>query len=262
MKKRVVVSLVVLFNLQLHAQQADSVLLKEVIIKASKIFGSKFDARNRTGSSYYISPEEIKKFGFTDVNRTLRNVPGVNVYEEDGFGLRPNISLRGTSPERSAKITLMEDGVLIAPAPYSAPSAYYFPTIARMEAVEVLKGSSQIQYGPYTTGGAINMLSKEVPDDFEASLRSRYGSFQSAQVHAVLGDSKTNFGYAVEFLNYNSNGFKELDGGGNTGFDKNDLMAKFRVNTNPDAKIGNAFELKFQYADEVSNETYLGLTEG
>ena len=70
MKKRVVVSLVVLFNLQLHAQQADSVLLKEVIIKASKIFGSKFDARNRTGSSYYISPEEIKKFGFTDVNRT------------------------------------------------------------------------------------------------------------------------------------------------------------------------------------------------
>ena len=242
-------------------QAMDSVRLNEVVISAKKIFGSKFEARNRTGSSYYISPEEIKKFNYTDVNRTLRSVPGVNVYEEDGFGLRPNISLRGTSPERSAKITLMEDGVLIAPAPYSAPSAYYFPTIARMQAVEILKGSSQIQYGPYTTGGAINMLSTEVPDTFSAVLNSSYGSFQSGRVHALLGDSKKNFGYAIEYLNYNSNGFKELDNGADTGFDKNDLMAKFRVNTNPEAKVGHEFELKFQYSDETSNETYLGLAQ-
>ena len=48
------------------------------------------------------------------MNNLLGQVPGVNVYQEDGFGLRPNISLRGTSPERSSKITIMEDGVLMA----------------------------------------------------------------------------------------------------------------------------------------------------
>ena len=155
----------------------------------------------------------------------------------------------------------MEDGVLIAPAPYSAPSAYYFPTIARMQAVEILKGSSQVQYGPYTTGGALNMISTEVPDNFGIFLNSSYGSFNSGRIHTQLGDSKKNFGYSVEFLNYNSNGFKNLDNGENTGFDKNDLVAKFRVKTNPEAKIGQSFELKFQYSDEDSNETYLGLTE-
>lgn len=255
-----------LFSFGLSAQQQpnqtmDSIRLDEVVLSAKMILGSKFEAKNRTGSAYYISPKEIKKFNYTDINRTLRSVPGVNVYEEDGFGLRPNISLRGTSPERSSKITLMEDGVLIAPAPYSAPSAYYFPTIARMQAIEILKGSSQVQYGPYTTGGAINMLSTEVPDDFEIFINSSYGSFQSGRLHAQLGDSKKNFGYSVEYLNYNSNGFKDLDNGADTGFDKNDLVTKFKVNTNPEAKIGQEFEVKFQYADETSNETYLGLTQ-
>lgn len=249
------------------SQQQDStalgtlVNLSEVVLEAKVIFGSKFAAKNRTGSSYYISPQEIQKFNYTDVSRVLRSVPGVNVVDEDGFGLRPNISLRGTSPERSAKITLMEDGVLIAPAPYSAPAAYYFPTIARMQAVEVLKGSSQVQYGPYTTGGAINMLSTEVPESFGAFLNTSYGSFQSARLHAQFGDSRKNFGYAIEYLNYSSDGFKNLDGGGDTGFNKNDLVAKFRLNTSPEAAIQQALEFKFQYSDERSDETYLGLTQ-
>ena len=144
--------------------------LDEVIINSNQIFGSKYVASNRTGSAYYLSPQELKKFGFTDINRALRSVPGVTFYEEDGFGLRPNISLRGTSPERSAKITLMEDGVLIAPAPYSAPAAYYFPSVGRMQALEILKGSSQVQFGPFTTGGAINMISAQIPNTFSGWL--------------------------------------------------------------------------------------------
>lgn len=235
--------------------------LEKVIINAQVIFGSKYEAKNRTGSSYYISPEEIKKFNYTDINRLLRTVPGVNIYEEDGFGLRPNISLRGTSPERSAKISLMEDGVLIAPAPYSASAAYYFPTIARMQAVEILKGSSQIQYGPFTTGGAINLVSTQIPDTFSGGINASYGSFNTGQLHAKLGDSKTNFGYSIEYLNFNSDGFKNLPDGSHTGFDKNDVVAKFRLNSSPDNEINQALEFKFQYSDEVSNETYLGLTQ-
>lgn len=235
--------------------------LDQVLISTKVIFGNKYEAKNRTGSSFYISPEELSKFGYTDISRVLRTVPGVNIYEEDGFGLRPNISLRGTSPERSAKVSIMEDGVLIAPAPYSAPAAYYFPSVARMQAVEILKGSSQIQYGPFTTGGAINLVSTQIPESFRGNIKASYGSFNTGQIHAKLGDSKSNFGYSIEFLNFNSDGFKDLPDGSNTGFDKNDVVAKFRLNSSPDAKIKQKTDFKFQYSDEVSNETYLGLTE-
>ena len=235
--------------------------LDEIIISTNQIFGNKYVAEHRTGSAYYLSPKELQKFSFTDINKALRTVPGVSLYEEDGFGLRPNISLRGTSPERSSKITLMEDGVLIAPAPYSASSAYYFPTIARMEAVEVLKGSSQVQYGPFTTGGAINMISSQIPTDFTGSVRASYGSFNSNQLHAKVGGNHKNIGYFIEYLNYGSDGFKTLESGKNTGFNKNDVVAKLRVHLFPNQAVKQTLDFKFQYADEIGNETYLGLTE-
>ncbi|APZ47029.1 TonB-dependent receptor [Polaribacter reichenbachii] len=235
--------------------------LDQIIVSSKAIFGNKFVAKNRTGSAYYLSAKELQKFSFTDINKALRSVPGVSIYEEDGFGLRPNISLRGTSPERSSKITLMEDGVLIAPAPYSASSAYYFSTIARMEAIEVLKGSSQIQYGPFTTGGAINMVSAQIPTEFNGKVRASYGSYNSNQLHAKIGGGNKTIGYVLEYLNYGSDGFKTLPSGKNTGFNKNDVVAKIKANLFTNAIVKQSLEFKFQYSDEVSNETYLGLTE-
>lgn len=235
--------------------------LDEVIIRANTILGNKFAAQNRTGASYFLSSEDLEQFGYADINRALRAVPGVNFYEEDGYGLRPNISLRGTSPQRSSKITLMEDGVLITPAPYSSPAAYYFPSVLRMQAIEILKGSSQVQHGPFTTGGAINLVSTAIPNDFSAKLRSNYGSFNTMQFHTTVGQSFENIGYMLEYLNFNSDGFKRLRNNDNTGFDISDIMGKLKFSTNADAKISQSLEVKYHFYDEKSNETYLGLSE-
>ncbi len=214
------------------------------------------------GSVQYISPKEIQKNNYTDINRTLRAVPGINIQEEDGFGLFPSIGIRGTGVERNSKITVMEDGVLMSPAPYVAPAAYYFPTIGRMQAVEILKGSSQIKYGPYTTGGAINLISTQIPSEFSGRLNLIGGSFGGRNLHATVGNSHKNIAYIVETFQYGSNGFKQLDGGGNSGFSKQDYLAKFRVNTNEDANIYQSLTLKIGYAITDANETYLGLTQG
>ncbi len=227
----------------------------------SSITGGNSGIKDIPGSAYYISPKEIEKFSYTDINRTLRAVPGINIQEEDGFGLRPNIGLRGTGVERSSKITVMEDGVLMAPAPYAAPAAYYFPTIGRMQAIEILKGSSQIKYGPYTTGGAINLISTPIPEQFSGRMHLLGGSYGGRNLHAYVGNAHKNVAYLVETFQYKSNGFKVLDRGGNTGFDKKDYLAKLKINTNPDAKIYQSLTFKVGQTQETSNETYLGLTQ-
>ena len=123
------------------------------------------------GSVQYLDEEALETFSYSDVNRILRQTPGVYLQEEEGFGLRPNIGIRGSGNDRNSRITVMEDGVLIAPAPYAAPAAYYFPRMARISGVELSKGPAAIMYGPLTTGGALNLFSTPIPDGEDANAR-------------------------------------------------------------------------------------------
>jgi len=235
--------------------------LPGIVVERETLTGGNQFLTNIPGSAHYISTRQLEKYNYSDVNRILRNVPGINIQEEEGFGLRPNIGMRGTGVERSSKITLMEDGVLAAPAPYTAPAAYYFPTAGRMQGVEVRKGSSQIKYGPYTTGGAINFLSSDIPQDLSAKVNIIGGNYGRRTIHANIGQSFEHGGFVVETFQNSATGFKDLDNGGSTGFDASDYLAKVRFNSSPSAKIYQAITFKLGQATGDADETYLGLTD-
>ena len=197
-----------------------------------------------------------------DIHQFLRQIPGVNVQEEDGFGLRPNIGMRGSGSERSSKITVMEDGVLIAPAPYAAPAAYYFPVAGRMSAIEVRKGSSQIKYGPRTIGGVLNLVSSPIPTGFEWAAEGALGADVTRRLHARAGGASDHVGWLAETYQLGSSGFKRIPGGGPTGFDVHDYLGKLRFHTDP-ASTGLYQQIDFKVGayHEWSDETYLGLTD-
>ena len=246
------------YSLNLFSQAPNQDTIKNQELDPVVIVGDR--AKYISGSGQYINTLKIEKLNQPNVNNVLRIVPGVNVRDEEGFGLRPNIGLRGTPVNRSAKITLMEDGILIAPAPYADPAAYYFPTFSRMQGIEVLKGSSQIKYGPYTVGGAINLLSTVIPNTFKGFAQVGLGSFGTNQQRIWVGDSRKNIDYVFEINRIASNGFKVLPNGENTGFDRRDVMGKIRWHTDEDAKIAQSVMLKMVASVEDGNETYLGLT--
>lgn len=213
------------------------------------------------GSIHVIGQRQLQRFRRDDPNAIVMQAPGVTVRQEDGVGLRPNIGIRGVNSDRSKKLTLMEDGILFGPAPYSAPAAYYFPLMARMVQVKVIKGPSAIAHGPQTVGGAIDFVTRPIPSKTTGMLDVGLGQYGYNKVHAYFGASTDNFGMLVEGARLNDSGFKTLPNGADTGSTRNDWMVKAAYEPFPYAETRNRFELKLSYADEVSNETYLGLAD-
>ncbi len=215
------------------------------------------------GSAHVIGQKQLDRFKQDDPHAVLATVPGVYVRGEDGFGLRPNVGIRGASSDRSKKLTLMEDGVLFGPAPYSAPAAYYFPLMARMRSVRVIKGPGTVVYGPHTVGGAIDLITHEIPSSPHATLDTAVGSFGYAKLHGTAGTSDERTGVFAEAVHLGSTGFKKIDGApeADTGYSRNELMVKGRYVLDPEAKVQNEFSVKLGYSSEGSNETYLGLTD-
>lgn len=261
MFKSVPVAFSLLFSISAIAENTDTEQDARSSLDLDKIYitGGEDKIRRLPGSATLIDEVALEAFEYTDIHRILNSVPGVNLQEEDGYGLRPNIGLRGTSPERSKKVTVMEDGVLSGPAPYSAPAAYYFPNVSRMSAVEVFKGPATTQYGPATIGGAVNLVSRAIPFSGEGELDVQYGQYNFQRYNAYYGEQIGDFGYLIEGLNVSTDGFKDLDvGSDNTGFERNDVSLK--TSWQSLGQVNQIFQLKLGYADEESNETYMGLT--
>ena len=236
-------------------------------LDALTVIGSTEAVWDLAGSAAFIEAEQFRDRGYNDIGQILQTVPGVYVRQEDGYGNFPNISMRGADGTRSEKVTVMEDGVLTAPAPYSAPAAYYFPKSGRMDSIEVLKGSSQVRYGPQTTGGVLNFLSTPVPAAGGTKFHSRttVGSDNTYFNHTWYGDTfETDFGrwgYLLELHGEQTDGFREYVGpiDANSGFRFYEPMLKAFWEI--DGAVKQRFEVKFGMTDFVSDEGYLGLTE-
>ena len=107
------------------------------------------------------------------------------------------------------------------------------------------------------------MISTPIPDDLSGYADLRVGDHNAVDVHAHIGDRGNRFSWLVETLQTETDGFKHIDGpvGGDTGYDIEDYIAKFQLDSDPTSELYQSLRIKLGYTDQVSNETYLGLTD-
>jgi Fe(3+) dicitrate transport protein len=209
-------------------------------------------ARRIPGSIDVLDLALLENTRYVTTADVLRKAPGVHVREEEGFGLRPNISVRGLNPTRSARILLLEDGIPLTYAPYGDNAAYYHPPIERFERVELLKGSGQIAHGPMTVGGVINYVTPPPPGKAAGSLTTSAGNRGYVNAHGGWGTTAGRTGFQVDFLRKQGDGARE-----NISTHVHDFTAKVV------SRLANhhVLTLRGSYFDEDSNITYSGLRD-
>jgi Fe(3+) dicitrate transport protein len=203
------------------------------------------------GSVTYLDQNELVLLKPVTGNEVFRRVPGLNVVDEEGAGLRVNIGIRGLDPDRSRSILMMEDGIPVALNPYGEPEMYYTPAMDRMSGVEVLKGSGQILYGPQTVGGVINYITADPPEKEEIRFRAQGGSGSYLSALGSYGNTFENTGIQLTYLR------KQAEAMGLTDFRVNDFTAKIKTALSEKSTLG----IKLGVYNEVSNSTYVGITQ-
>jgi Fe(3+) dicitrate transport protein len=213
-----------------------------------KVIGDQEKREDTTGSAQIIGQEEIESSRALTVNEALRKVPGLNVRDEEGFGLRPNIGVRGLNPTRSTKVLLLEDGVPAAYAPYGDNASYYHAPIQRYDRIEVLKGMEMLRFGPQSIGAVINYITPDSRDTQEAAVELAAGTrgFANAQAHW------TNNGLRIDFSHKQGDGARD-----NTELKQSDLFAKYQTQINE----AHSITLRANILDENSQVGYTGITD-
>ena len=210
--------------------------------------------RKRGGTATRLKPTDVSLIRPIGMQELLELVPGINGYADDGFGnSRLSVGIRGLNPRRSSRVLILEDGIPIQPAAYVYPNAYYNPPAERIDAVEVVKGSSAIRFGPQTMGGVINYTTRR-PGGSAGFINQLTvgGNGYYSLFSEWRGGFSERLRSDVQLLYKRGDGFRD-----NNGFDQvnGTLKTEYRISRK------KSLYLKANANFEDSNATYTGLTE-
>lgn len=225
---------------------------EQIQVLPASIVGARAELDRIPGSLEIVARTELESSRVFTTSEALRKVTGVHAREEEGFGLRPNIGIRGTNPTRSTRVLLLEDGIPLAYAPYGDNSSYYHPPVERFESIEVLKGSGQIAYGPMTVGGVVNYLTPVPPARPTGRVLGSFGNREYFNGHATYGVTAGRVGYLLDYMRKQGDGSRE-----NIHSALNDVNGKAVISLGN----GQLLTLRGNYYSEDSNITYSGLRE-
>ena len=212
------------------------------------------DFSNLPGAANKLSDKDLEKIAPIGTQEALEYIPGINGFSDDGIGnSRINIGIRGINPRRTSRTLVLEDGIPIQPALYVYSSMYYNPPIERVGEIEVIKGSSSIQYGPQTMGGVINYVTHRPREEFggRVSLTAGANRYLSSLLE-IGGFGGKKFRPEIQLLYKSGDGYRD-----NNQFEQ--YNGTYKMMFLPSDKRRIYVNINANY--EKSNATYTGLTE-
>lgn len=154
MKKLLIIcSFILLSYFYGYAQDANHIKTTAVKVTATKVEKELLEVPS---SVSIVTAEDIKKSSARTVGELLQDVPGVQISNSGGQGLK-RISLRGEGVNRTL---ILIDGQQIVENKSMDGTALMIDT-ALIERIEIIRGPSSVLYGSNAIGGVINIITKK-----------------------------------------------------------------------------------------------------
>jgi Fe(3+) dicitrate transport protein len=149
-------------------------------------------------------------------------------------------------------VLLLEDGLPLTYGPYGDNATYSHPPFRRFERIEVLKGASQIRFGPHTVGGVVNYISPDAPEDFGGSLFVAAGDLGYRELATSLGGEVLGFRLLAHASGTHFDGVR----------DNHDLeFVDYSLRAERTLAPGHELVMRAAVNRENSQVSYSGLTE-
>ena len=216
------------------AAAPSSRLIEEIVVTAQK---REEDLQEVPIMINAFSGEKLDAFGIESTADLQKVTPGLTYTYTYGYSV---IYIRGVGtdaflPNADPSVATYIDGVNIG------PSQGKQDTLGPVERVEVLKGPQGTLFGRNATGGAINIITADPPEQFESTLKAEFGNFNSRKYQVYLASPLTNFAGATLAL------FKEDQ----NLFGRNEIFG-MRGEERPDFVEGGRLKLKAFATDNLS----------
>jgi len=155
-----------------------------------------------------LSSEMLERSQINDVAQVQQMVPNISFGQATAQPGSATIGLRGQSGT-DGLLTIDNAVGLYLDGVYIARSAGALLNLVDVEQVEVLRGPQGTLFGRNTTGGSLNLVSKQPTGEFEGSLRVRYGNYDAKELVTVVNLPIANDVLAARFVYQHSdrNGF-------------------------------------------------------
>ncbi|TPV94245.1 MAG: hypothetical protein B7733_16190 [Myxococcales bacterium FL481] len=151
-----------------------------------------------------VETEQARNRGAASVADALAVAPELrSITGNAGLGstsTKLNVAGRGVNPRFSARTSVLLDGVPIATAPYGRPQLTLFPlSLFSIAKVDVALGGASLRFGPQTSGGVINLLSRPIPRDATLYSFLQRDHFGDTSLGTAYGGTHGRLGVYVEY---------------------------------------------------------------
>jgi vitamin B12 transporter len=225
---------VALIVLALAGQQQDSVLLKPVVVTATRV---PVAADMVASAVTVLRGADLVARGIRTVAQALETVPGAHLVETGSFGGQTALFMRGGESDYT-KVLL--DGVPLNQAGGGIDLAHL--TTDNVDRIEIVRGPVSVLYGSDAMTGVIQVFTRTGEGSTKMGAELRAGTYSSTEGAIDVGGRTKTIAYSARISRFRSDGLYPY----NNQYRNNVVSARIRVAPDPRSDVS----VTYHYGDD------------